>query len=151
MIGGVVDPVDFTDPNDSPDNSILTPAYGYDPYSKNYYQTDFIEPKRGCWVAVLQECDLNIGGAPLEPLLEKPLTLKMSEESFYATYGAAPPPPPDLDWATGELAEIPTSFNLYQNYPNPFNPTTTIEFDLPKDSHVEITISEFLTSRHFFS
>ncbi|MCK4640308.1 MAG: T9SS type A sorting domain-containing protein [Candidatus Marinimicrobia bacterium] len=31
-------------------------------------------------------------------------------------------------------------FNLHQNYPNPFNPTTTISFELPKESFTEIRI-----------
>ena len=35
---------------------------------------------------------------------------------------------------------IPAKFNLSQNYPNPFNPTTKINFDIPNDSRVNITI-----------
>jgi hypothetical protein len=41
---------------------------------------------------------------------------------------------------SADLAEIPTVFSLKQNYPNPFNPTTTISYQVPITSNVEISI-----------
>ncbi len=39
---------------------------------------------------------------------------------------------------------VPKEFALMQNYPNPFNPTTTIVFDLPKQSSVTLKIFNIL-------
>ena len=35
---------------------------------------------------------------------------------------------------------IPTQFEVGQNYPNPFNPSTSIDYSIPKDGLVDITI-----------
>ncbi|MEX0935185.1 MAG: T9SS type A sorting domain-containing protein [Candidatus Paceibacterota bacterium] len=40
--------------------------------------------------------------------------------------------------------EMPSKMVLKQNYPNPFNPTTTIEFALPKTTHVRLAVYNML-------
>ncbi|MBC8491390.1 MAG: PKD domain-containing protein, partial [Candidatus Marinimicrobia bacterium] len=35
---------------------------------------------------------------------------------------------------------IPEEFRMHQNFPNPYNPTTTIHYDIPKESHIRIEL-----------
>ena len=39
---------------------------------------------------------------------------------------------------------LPGEFRLEQNYPNPFNPSTTIQFAVPFQSKVRITLFDLL-------
>ncbi|MBI3112452.1 MAG: choice-of-anchor B family protein [Ignavibacteriales bacterium] len=47
-----------------------------------------------------------------------------------------------LSKATSVENGPPTAFALHQNYPNPFNPSTTIPFELPRATHVTLTIHD---------
>jgi photosystem II stability/assembly factor-like uncharacterized protein len=43
-----------------------------------------------------------------------------------------------------QSVSIPHAIKLEQNYPNPFNPVTSIKFDIPRSTHVTITIYDIL-------
>jgi flagellar hook assembly protein FlgD len=38
------------------------------------------------------------------------------------------------------VTTIPKNYELQQNYPNPFNPNTTISFNLPKATNINLSI-----------
>jgi len=54
-----------------------------------------------------------------------------------------------LGSATGltQIGSIPETFSLKQNYPNPFNPSTTIEFTIPEQSFVDISLFDILGNK----
>lgn len=39
---------------------------------------------------------------------------------------------------------LPAAYALHQNYPNPFNPSTTLEFDLPAATDIQIVVYDLL-------
>lgn len=45
------------------------------------------------------------------------------------------------------IGQIPESYNIKQNYPNPFNPSTTIQYQLPRESIVTVQIYNIIGQR----
>lgn len=43
-----------------------------------------------------------------------------------------------------DKAPLPERFALHQNHPNPFNPVTTIQYDLPEETTVQLTLYDIL-------
>ena len=42
------------------------------------------------------------------------------------------------------ISEMPKSFSLNQNYPNPFNPSTTLKYEIPKESYANLKVYDIL-------
>ena len=49
-----------------------------------------------------------------------------------------------LDFLNVMDFEVLDNYKLIKNYPNPFNPVTTLRYDLPENSHVNITIYDMI-------
>ena len=43
-----------------------------------------------------------------------------------------------------KVIAVPDEFALHQNYPNPFNPVTTIHYDIPEETHVNLIVYDIL-------
>ncbi len=61
-------------------------------------------------------------------------------------FSLAPTPNPIMEIMPNPV-NLPAAYKLYQNYPNPFNGETTIKFDLPVTSNIELAVFNILGQR----
>ncbi len=134
-IGSLTEMITFTDPNDEPDDSIILPAFRWDPAGAAYVATETLGPATGHWTRVTRPCTLLVSksGAPGAQ------NLKNDSHFLEKMPVSQPPGPPDISDIQNKPA-VPLDLALYQNYPNPFNQRTHIAFDLPSDGHVKLAV-----------
>jgi ligand-binding sensor domain-containing protein len=150
LIGSVADWINFTNPNDTPDGSIIA-TFNWEAATQSYHPATILEPGQAYWIAIAQECDLTIGGNSSSSVTK--VTKAMSWQAFAAKFGATPPLPPS-QFTEETLSQVPMEFSLSQNYPNPFwssatsrfagNPETVIEYHLPKAGRVSLKIYDLV-------
>jgi len=78
-------------------------------------------------------CVTNIKSEPSEFAVGSGLTAP-----FYPNWGSC------VMTSAEEVELLPTGFALQQNYPNPFNPSTSISFELPQATNVNISVYNML-------
>lgn len=128
FMGDLADPVYYGDPNNVYIFDAWLPAYGawYGDwgYGVGWYYED---PTYGYKLITMAFCLANLDAT------NRATFLANVEDWFGVT---------SVDQKIGD--NLPTTFALRNNYPNPFNPTTSIVYDLPKTSRVELSIYNVL-------
>ncbi len=92
----------------------------------------------GTWYDVFDQSTFEAGSTTLASFTIPGYTARVFSNKRDSDIGI----PLGVDDGTG--IDVPSKFLLAQNYPNPFNPSTTIHFELPKQSRVTLKIFDIM-------
>jgi len=134
QIGTVTGNASFSSPVVEPADAVIALAYGFDTGSGEYFITTSLEEGEGYWITGLEACQVyleDIGASSRPSPIAKALAVK-----------TGPPPPPPFTYV-GERP-LPKDIKLHGASPNPFNAKTCVQFELPEDMQVTLTVTDIL-------
>jgi hypothetical protein len=131
MLGSLSYPIPVSSIESNPPGMITSDIFGY---NGNYFVEDSIRPGNGYWIKVSGNGELTLSTSS---------SILSSNRIRIVHTDELPPLPPNYDELVLNRTS-PKNFRLEQNYPNPFNPTTSIEYSLPTDEYVRISIFNLL-------
>ena len=134
LIGSISNPVPVSSITSDAEGTITSQFFGF---SNGYFTADTIQPGQGYWVKVDRDGKLILTEASA-------MDLAKVSAARIRIIPTSEMPPPAPDEKSVHPNPRPAEFSLNQNYPNPFNPATTLQYTLPVDSKVKLTIYNML-------